>query len=340
MKPPKRERILVIQLRQLGDILLTTPILRELKKAKPEAEVTFLSHAMGRLVVDGNPYLDRHLTYSDTMSWREELSLVQKIRSFKFDYVLDFMFNPKSCFYVSLSGAKKKVSFESSRSVCFDMVVPRGGGAYIVDEKFRILRAIGISPSSISLDLPWDEHHIAPIQQLLKVGSFAHSKLRVVISPTHRRAHRRWSLESFSELAMRLIQNWGAEIIWLWGPGEESLCEEAIAMTQLPTLKAPKTSFKELAALISNCDLFIGNSNGPSHIAVAADIVSLQFHGPTLASSWCPMTSKHHAIQSHDGTIQGLTTEEVWSELERMKDFIFHESEARKKSGLKTNWKM
>ncbi|MEI8025113.1 MAG: glycosyltransferase family 9 protein [Pseudomonadota bacterium] len=340
MKPPKHERILVIQLRQLGDILLTTPILREIKKAKPEAEVTFLSHAMGRLVVDGNPYLDRHLTYSDTMSWREELSLIQKIRSFKFDYVLDFMFNPKSCFYVSLSGAKKKVSFESSRSVFFDMVVPRGGGAYIVDEKFRILRAIGISPSSISLDLPWDEHHIAPIQHLLKAGSFAHSKLRVVISPTHRRAHRRWPLKSFSELAMRLIQNWGAEIIWLWGPGEEALCDEAIAMTQLPTLKAPKTSFKELAALISNCDLFIGNSNGPSHIAVAADIVSLQFHGPTLASSWCPMTSKHHAIQSHDGTIQGLTTEEVWSELERMKDFIFHESEARKKSGLKTHWKI
>jgi ADP-heptose:LPS heptosyltransferase len=340
MKQPKREKILIIQLRQLGDILLTTPIFRELKKAHPEAELTFLSHAMGRLVVEGNPYIDRHLTYSDSMSWRDELSLVQKIRSFKFDCVLDFMFNPKSCFYVALSGARKKVSFQSSRSFFFDLVVPRGGDAYIVDEKFRILRAMGISPTSISLDLPWDEHHIAPTQALLNVDSFAHSKLRVVISPTHRRAHRRWPLAAFSKLAMGLIQNWGADIIWLWGPGEESLCDEAIAMTKLPTLKAPKTTFKELAALISNCDLFIGNSNGPSHIAVAADTLSLQFHGPTLASSWCPMTSKHHGIQSHDGTMKGLTTEEVWAELEKMKDFIFNVAETRKKRSLKTNWKM
>jgi ADP-heptose:LPS heptosyltransferase len=116
------------------------------------------------------------------------------------------------------------------------------------------------------------------------------------------------------------------------------MIDEAIAMTKLSTFKAPKTSFKELAALVSNCDLFLGNSNGPSHIAVAADIVSLQFHGPTLASSWSPMTSKHHAIQSHDQTMEGLSLEEVWSELERMKDSIFLEAEINRKGGLKTSW--
>ena len=334
----RKEKILVIQLRQLGDILLTTPILREIKLAEPQVELTFLSHSMGKMVLDGNPYVDRHLIYSEKMSLGEELKLIKAIRGLKFDLVLDFMFNPKSCVYVSLSGAHRKVSFESSRSMFFDQLVPRGGGAYIVDEKFRLLRAIGVSPKSIALDLPWDERHIAPTMDFFDNSTLKDSKLRVVLSPTHRRAHRRWPLELYSALAHRLIQSWGADIIWLWGPGEEAMIDEVIAMTKLSTFKAPKTSFKELAALVSNCDLFLGNSNGPSHIAVAADIVSLQFHGPTLASSWSPMTSKHHAIQSHDGTMEGLSLEEVWSELERMKDFIFLEAEINRKVGLKNSW--
>lgn len=339
MNQRRKEKILVIQLRQLGDILLTTPVLREIKRARPEVELTFLSHSMGRMVLDGNPYVDRHLIYSEKMSLSDELNLIKEIRRLKFDLVLDFMFNPKSCVYVSLSGAGRKVSFESSRSVFFDQVEPRGGGAYIVDEKFRLLRAIGISPKSISLDLPWDGAHLAPTQQFLAEPALKSSKLRVAFSPTHRRAHRRWPLELYSALAIRLIQSWGADIIWLWGPGEETFIDDAISMTKLPTSKAPKTSFKELAALISNCDLFLGNSNGPSHIAVASDVVSLQFHGPTLASSWCPMTSKHHAIQSHDRTMGGLSLEEVWAELERMKDAIFLEAELKRKHGLKTSWK-
>jgi heptosyltransferase-3 len=330
------EKILVIQLRQLGDILLTTPIFRELKRAKPHSHLTFFSHTMGKLIVEENPYIDQHITYHEKLSFIEEIQLLASFREAHFDYLLDFMFNPKSCLYVLASRADKKISFESSRSLLFDQVVPRGGDAYIVDEKFRLLRALGISPESIKLDMPWGPSHLGPTLELQKIVSA--KAIRVIIAPTHRRAQRRWPLQRYGQLATRLKHEWNSEVIWVWGPGEEQTIDECLSFTDGQTVKAPKTSLRELAALISNSDLFIGNSNGPSHLAVAADIPSLQLHGPTIATSWCPLTSKHHAVQATDKNMMELTLGEVWKELERMKDIVIESNQLRVASDIRSCW--
>lgn len=330
------EKILVIQLRQLGDILLTTPIFRELKRAKPNSHLTFFSHTMGKLIVEGNPYIDEHITYHEKLSFIEEIQLLASFRETHFDYLLDFMFNPKSCLYALASRADKKISFESSRSLLFDLVVPRGGEAYIVDEKFRLLRALGISPESIKLDMPWGPSHMGPTLEIQK--TIATKAIRIIIAPTHRRAQRRWPLQRYGQLATRLKSEWNSEVIWVWGPGEEQTIDECLSYTDGQTIKAPKTNLRELAALISNSDLFIGNSNGPSHLAVAADIPSLQLHGPTIATSWCPLTSKHHAVQATDKNMMELTLGEVWQELERMKDTVIDSNQLRVCSDLKSSW--
>jgi heptosyltransferase-3 len=338
MNQKEIEKILVIQLRQLGDILLTTPIFRELKRAKPNSHLTFLSHKMGKHIVEGNPYVDLHITYHEKLTFKEEIQLLASIREPHFNYLLDFMFNPKSCLYVLASGADRKISFESSRSILFDQVVQRGGGAYIVDEKFRLLRAMGISPESIKLDMPWGPDQLGPTLELQKLSSAQSRRIRVIIAPTHRRAQRRWPLLKFGDLATRLANEWNSEVIWVWGPGEEQVIDECMSHSKGNTIKAPKTSFRELAALIANSDLFIGNSNGPSHLAVATDTPSLQLHGPTIASSWSPLTSKHHAVQAADQNLSELTVEEVWTELEKMKDIVVEVNEQRNTLDLKQSW--
>ena len=57
------KNILIVQLRQLGDILLTTPVVDALKEQYPEAKISFLSHPMGKLVLNGNPNIDELLFY-------------------------------------------------------------------------------------------------------------------------------------------------------------------------------------------------------------------------------------------------------------------------------------
>lgn len=339
-------KILVIQLRQLGDILLTTPCFRELKRAWPDATIDFLSHPMGKLIVDDNPYLNRHLTYDPNGGWKKEWALIQELRRASYDLVLDYMYNPRSALYARLSGSKRRLAFPNRRAILFTEIVPQEKHIdYIVREKFLYLKYLGIDPQSIALDLPWSEKHTGPILKLLKDdAAFASAPLRIAISPTHRREARQWPLDRYARLADRLVREWGAAVIWLWGPGEEDFVKAAMALCVEPMRLAPKTSFRELAAVIAACDLFIGNSNGPSHVTVAVDTPSLQLHGPTYAATWCPQTERHQGLQAHAkapggrGPIDGLGEDEVWQALLGMLPLLRKTAESRVQKGVRMHW--
>lgn len=338
-------KILLLQLRQLGDILLTTPCIREIKRAWPDAEISFLSHPMGKLILDGNPYLTALYTYGT--GWGEQAQLLGQLRAASFDLVLDFMYNPRSAFYARWTGAPRRLAFRSRRDFFFTEQVPQNPEVeYIVREKFRYLEQLGIEPRAQGLDLPWFEQHAAPVARwFASVPELSGSALRVVLSPTHRREERQWPIARYAALADRLSRTWGARVIWAWGPGEEEFVSAARALAREPSWLAPKTSFRELAALLANCDLFVGNSNGPSHVAVAVDTPSLQLHGSTYARTWCPLSERHRGLQAgaaspqKRGPIDLIKEEEVWQALEGMHPYAEVSAQGRQLNGVIQTWK-
>jgi heptosyltransferase III len=298
LSPAEFDNILLIQLRQLGDILLTTPAIRAVRHKYPSAQITFLSHGMGKLVLADNPFLNHHLVLpEDKSSFFEKLSFYKNLRDRKYDLVVDFMGNPRSALLSRWTGAVTRASFSSTRNWAYNVVAARESGAdYIVLEKFRILEKIGINANDIRLTLPWGNREFNSIEQYFS-SSVNSNRLRVCLSPTHRRENRKWPKEYWSQLAQWIVNTLGGEVFWLWGPGELTEVSEYQAMCIAETKLAPKTSFRELAAFIAQTDLFIGNSNGPSHVAVSVNTPSIQLHGHTDAPSWCPLTPRHKAIQ-------------------------------------------
>lgn len=340
------KKILLVQLRQLGDILLTTPSIREIKKQWPEASIDFLAHPMGKLILDGNPHLSKVLTYDEKASWRDQLRFLRMLKNQRYDLVLDFMYNPRSALYAFATRAPKRLAFPSRREFFFTDIVPQSQTVeYIVREKFRYLKALGLNPTEETLELPWNEAHVKTTTDFFQRNpSFEKAKVRVAISPTHRRAERQWPIERYAQLADRLVKDYKASIVWIWGPGEEEFVRNAIALCKEPMLLAPKTSFRELAAFLANCDLFIGNSNGPSHVAVANSQTSLQLHGTTYAQAWCPKTYRHRAIQGGAhlpegrGPIGLIQVEEVWHALGDMWLEVENAAEKLRIFGVKSNW--
>ncbi len=340
------KKILLVQLRQLGDIILTTPCIREIKKKWPDASIDFLAHPMGKLILEGNPYIDNLILYDEKASWLSQMKFLQSLKANRYDLVLDFMYNPRSALYSFATRAPRRLAFHSRRSRFFTETVPQGKDVeYIVTEKFRYLKAIGIQAESPKLDLPWTEAHIKPTRDFFQRNpAFEKAKVRVAISPTHRRAERQWPVERYAALADRLVREQGAAVVWIWGPGEEDFVRNAVALCKEKQLLAPKTSFRELAAFLANCDLFIGNSNGPSHVAVANTAHSLQLHGSTYAKAWCPRTLQHRAVQGGANLPEGrgpiglIQLEEVWHALGDMWLEVENGAEKLRIFGMKKNW--
>ena len=339
-------KILLIQLRQLGDILLCTACIREIKQAWPDATISFLCHPMGRLVLEDNPYLHKIWSYAPQGSWWQDLQLMKELRAEGFELVLDFMYNPRSALYAKLTGAPRRLAFPSRRSWLFTEPVAQASTVeYIVEEKFRYLRALGIAPNSHKLDLPWFKEDAALVCQFLReTPSFATAALRVVLSPTHRRVERQWSLSSYAAIADRLTLEWGAAVLWIWGPGEKEVVLEVQQLCRQLTYVAPQTSFRQVAAFVAQCDLFMGNSNGPSHVAVAVQTPSLQLHGPTYAAAWSPLNDRHRAIQAAQdsslgrGAINEISPDKVWQTLLKMQKTLFKSAQLRPQNGVRMDW--
>lgn len=335
-------RILLIQLRQLGDILLSTPAIRVLKKAFPRTEVSFLSHPMGRQILEDNPYLDEHILYRDGVGAFFET--VKTLRSKRYDAVFDFMANPRSALFTLATQSPVRIAFQTSRKFVYTQLLPRPPGTdYVVRDKLRLLRLIGIESQDSQMDLPWHERHCGPFLRLMgELPNFRDASLRVVLSPTHRRLDRRWPIESYARLGEFLAKHWNAAVIWAWGPGEQELVEHAMRICKAPTIVAPKTSLREIAALLANCDLFVGNSNGLSHVAVAVKTPSMQLHGPTMKTSWSPLTLEHHALEaSMDGLgplIEQLPVEVVIERLSNMEALVRERAAQRRKAGPRLKW--
>jgi ADP-heptose:LPS heptosyltransferase len=321
-------KILLIQLRQLGDIMLTTPAIRALHQAYPRAQIDFLSHPMGKLVLNGNQNLKNHIVY-DPKSIADQIKLMGQLRLSHYDIVIDFMSNPRSALFSLSTGAKRRISFKSPRFWAYNELVTRvSGDIYIVREKLQLLKSLGIDSNDVRLDLSWEEKDFQAIESSIngvrQTDSSTQSPL-VILSPTHRREERRWVPESWRSLAHRLVKEMNARVLWLWGPGERGFVVEVsgcgsgpidarggiVSSTLGGQWLCPETNFRQMAALMAQCDLFIGTSNGPSHVAVAVNTPSLQLHGPTDGLSWCPNSTRHRFIQKTQ--MPEISVEEVLS---------------------------
>ena len=104
------ERILVIQFRQIGDVLLSTPVLRALRQHYPQSYIAFLTEPSPGLVLQGNPCLDAVLIQPRHATWRQQWQLWRQIRRQRFDLVIDLIGNPRSALLTYLSGAQHRLA--------------------------------------------------------------------------------------------------------------------------------------------------------------------------------------------------------------------------------------
>ncbi|MFK7873534.1 MAG: glycosyltransferase family 9 protein [Oligoflexales bacterium] len=321
------KRVLVIQLRQLGDILLTTPILRSLKNQG--AHVTFLCHAMGYKYFSDQKTLpfDELLTYSDQDNLRTQYSLIKTLKQAQYDIVIDCMGNPKSAFFSLCTRSPQRISWETRRRWAFHTVVKRQTGQYIVEEKNTLLAAAGFQTSQdFSLFQPFIKSS-AVLNHLLKHLDQKSEQPRILMSPASRKKERRWPEEQFVALAQKLQKEWNAHILWAWGPGEYEYALRLYRNTPKTTL-LPKMNIQELTSLLAHCDFFMGPSNGPSHLAIAAKTPSFQLHGPTHAIAWNPPNKpEHQALQvgpiaKDRELLSDLTADTVWDSCQAMKKEI------------------
>ena len=277
-------KILVIQLRRIGDVLLTTPVVRALRRKFTNARIDFLVEKPGAELLAGNPYINNLLIYNKKEQWQ----WLGKIRAAKYDLILDYLGNPRTAWIVGLSGAKYRLGFQRpGRDFVYSIKIkPDPAPKYVPAHKLDLLKPLGITANNTSLDLTVSFPAKERVRNFLAKEKIAANDMLVGISPTSRRPARRWLKQGFAEIADLLMEKYQAKVVFLWGPGEETYIDDIINLMKKRPLKAPALNIAESIALTSALKLFIGNDNGPMHIAQGLGIPSVVIFGPTQSANW------------------------------------------------------
>ena len=138
--------LLLIQLRRIGDVMMTTPAVRALRKAFPEASISFLTESPSDQVYKNNPHLDQLLLYPKNNSILDRLKFYRRIRSQNYDCVIDFQGNPRTALLSRISGSGYRIGFDfKGRSWCYHRAIGLPtDSTYSAQHKMNLLEPLGV----------------------------------------------------------------------------------------------------------------------------------------------------------------------------------------------------
>ncbi len=283
MIPAKQSvrRLLVIKLRAVGDVVLSTIVLKNLRERFPGTTITFLTEPAGASILQGNPFIDKVLVHdrASMTGWR----LIREVRRQRFDLVIDLFGNPRTALVTRLSGARVRVGFDfRGRAYAYNVLVaPRGHTVHNTQFNLDALTALGIPTEDRDLHIVPSEQDRRSAEKYWEKENLSGKKV-IALNGGGGWSSKRWPLGSFAELAERVRTSLDAVPLLIWGPGEEIIVEEILRKMRVKPLVAPSTTLLELASFLVRCALLVSNDSGPMHIGAAMGIPVLGIFGPTL----------------------------------------------------------
>ncbi len=307
---------LIIVYKGIGDIVLTTPLIKVIKHHFPQSTIYFLAkkHTCG--ILKNNPFIEKVLI-------KDELEIAE-LRSLKIDVAMDFMHSTSSAFYSFVSGAKMRIAmWKWWNFVVFNYRIKSEWDGYNVVKRFEYLEPFGINPFSIKDIKPEvypSSSDLEKVKKILEDNKAFPGKDKIVnMDITSPRAYRQLDGEKFMYIADRLIEK-GFKTIFIPSPSEYDYVKNTInnySRYSSNHIIISGLNLIELAALISKVNLHIGTSSGPMHIAVSFNIPTFTIYSPfTNPQAWGPPLKIHGYIQ---GELDKLKKEEIW---EKIDDFI------------------
>ena len=304
-------RILLTQLRRIGDVVLTTPVLRALRKAYPQAHLAYLTEAPADEALRGNPHVDQVHVLPRGKGLRAELAVWWRLRRERFDLVVDCFGSSRSALLTRFTGAPRRIgfNFRGRRVFYTDAVAMPPGRRYAAEHKALLLAPLGLSLDTLTPEVFPDAAACAAADARLAALGVGPDDLLVGLCPVSRQPYKVWPAERFAAVADHLVGQHGARVLFFRGPGEEGFVAQVrshMRHAALPDYPVP--GLMEMAALLARCHLLVGNDNGPRHFAIAVGTPTVGIFGRTRGINWTPPDNPaHHALEFDPGCKSACT---------------------------------
>ena len=290
-------KILIMKFRNIGDVLLVTPLLSNLKLHYPNAIIDIALNNGTQEMVTLNPHINEAIIYNreEIKSFNilkkiwAEIKFALYIRSGKYDIVINTTKGDRGAQLALISGAKIKIGYQNKKNWflknVFTHQLPAQKFRHTLETNLDPLRALNLEIKNKKVEIFWTDDDENKVNSLLKNEDFIH------IHPVSR-----WMFKCIDDKTMSSIIDFckielKKEVVLTAAPIKQEI-DKLNSILKLcksqPMNLAGKLTLKQTAALNKKAKFFIGVDTAIMHISAANDIPVLAFFGPSGADHWGP----------------------------------------------------
>ncbi len=286
----------------MGDIVLTTPVIRCLRKNFPEAKIDFVIRREFSDLIGANPHLNRIITY-DRATGLGGLSVIKKqIRDTGYDVIVDIHKNWRS-FYLRYNTGAGKITIYHKRQVVRLLLILFKWNRYrklkqIYLRYFEAVEPLGVHYDGEGTEVIVPDKEADHVNRMLESQGLNRSKPILVICPGASFTNKRWLPERFFEVAEHFMKNCAYSIVLLGGPDDRETCNNLQKRLGEDTVNlAGQLKLIQSAAMLRQASLVLTNDSGLLHLAQSQKAPVVAIFGPTTKElGYYPLPEKSRVV--------------------------------------------
>jgi ADP-heptose:LPS heptosyltransferase len=295
--------ILVIKLRDIGDNILATPLIRNLKQHLPQASISVLTWSSSLPVFEGNPYIHRLFGISKDPSSSEINTLIGELNSMKFDLIMSTHSGGLPSTLLSRTKTKNKINnYYRGRNKLYTILTEESDYyRSSIERDLDCMRSLGLEPIDTKTEIFLTSEETKWAQRELRGKGLDPNKKIILIHPTGGALIREWPIKRFGELIKKLNTDKNIQTLVICTDKEFSRIQSLA--TDIPDLVVLHTlTLRQMMAIVKECDLVIDNDSSPSHIATAFGIPAIVLFSQAIRRIFRPYNpvKDHHFVFYND----------------------------------------
>ena len=323
---PSIRSILLVSLSNLGDIILTTPVLQRLSAEFPEAVIDVSCGAAGKEIFSNHPAVREVMISQRHRSIARRLRNISYLRKRKYDLVVDLKRTMVPFFL------KRSLRSPVSPSAFLGLKRDDERILHKREQHLLLLRNIGIDISDAGFFVPISIYDCRAVDELLKGSG---DKDIVLLNPGSKSHLKRWDAKKYALLSDRLVAELGCQVMVAGNEDDEEVVDELMSSTKQAVKNiCCEAGIGELMEIMRRVSLVVTNDSAPLHMASAVNAPTIAIFGPSDERKYGPLSDKSRVITPEavcrpcgtalcskgpdEGCISRITVEEVFEAAREM----------------------
>jgi heptosyltransferase-2 len=310
-------RILIARTDRIGDVLLSTPVIKALREKYPQAYISMVVAPYARDIVEGNPYLDEVIIYDKDIkhrSWIRSLKFARRLKNKKFDLAVILHPTNRIHLITFLAGIPKRLGYNLKFGFLNNLRrvhVKQEGRMHEAEYNLDLISSLGVSGNAQDLFMPIRLESEQWVRDLFAGYGIKETDKMLAINPGASCPSKIWPQDNFAQAAEILAGRHNLKILIVSGPKDISLANMIAEKIGDKALNlSGKTSVSQLASILKRCVLFISNDSGPVHIASSLGVSVISIFGRNQAGlsprRWGPLGRQDKYLHKDIGCLQCL----------------------------------